>query len=73
MLCLTFKTHVQGGEDRHISCVSYGTPLRTAIDNYNQQLADPFRIKQLFNPLGQVIPPQIWTIPVRENLTFYLD
>ena len=80
MVTITLKTHgevfpdARNGQTSYlISPVKYGSPLSSVIEHANQYRSRKGQIVKLFNPIGQEIPPNLWSMIIRENLIFYVD
>jgi hypothetical protein len=72
MLSVTLKTH----HDKSVQTpsVSYGSTIRTMIDNFNQYRKSDSQLVKLYNPHGQEIPNHLWTkLQIKENMIFFVD
>ncbi len=80
LLTITLKTHLTNPmpagfnkQSLSIPYIKYGDNLKNVIDNLNQYRCPDNQITKLYNHLGQEIIPILWTMKIKENLTFYID
>ncbi len=55
------------------SSFKFGSSLESIIQQYNQKRSEQSRINKIYNSYGQEIPPHLWKVQIRENLTFYVE
>ena len=80
MLSVTLKTHKKifpnsgfNKQSMDLSSIKYGSTIQSVMDNLNQFRGPDTQILKLFNQFGQEIPNQLWKMPIKENMIFYID
>lgn len=56
-----------------IQQVRYGSTLKSVIDNLNQYRGPDSQINNLYNQFGQLIPKEVWSMKLKEPMSFYVD
>lgn len=56
-----------------IPSIQYGTTIQTVINNLNEYRSPKTQIKRLYNQYGKEIYNTLWSIPIQENMTFYVN
>lgn len=67
MLSITLLSHKNQHKPYYISKIRYGTSLNQVMSDYAQTY------DKLYNKFGQEIPHHLWTLQIKENMSFYTD